>query len=30
MNNNKHNLIYFEANSMRKLYDQIEYWQKEN
>jgi hypothetical protein len=27
---NKHNLIYFEANSMRELYDNMEEWQKTN
>jgi len=27
---NKHNLIYFESTSMRKLYDTMEKWQETN
>jgi hypothetical protein len=28
--NNKHNLLYFEASSMRDLYKAMDTWQKEN
>jgi hypothetical protein len=28
--NNKHNLIYFEAASMKELYETMEEWQKTN
>jgi hypothetical protein len=27
---NKHNLLYFESNSMRELYETMEEWQKSN
>ena len=27
---NKHNLLYFEASSMRNLFDLMQAWQKEN
>jgi hypothetical protein len=30
LDDNKHNLVFFESSSVRKLYDQMDAWQKVN